>query len=161
MTSETTSTQPTQTKAELRAAELKAKREQREAAKAAKKAANQAKRENGVIGTLHQALLRPAGVTKKEVVAELTAKFPDRDPIGMTTTVGIQLSRLQKKNGKIVSRKQPNRDGLVYGYERTVQFAPESSEGAPDKATLVAAATVAEQAPAPAAPAKKGGKKQK
>lgn len=161
---------PAPTKAEIRAAELKAKREKKAADLAARKAANAEKRANGVIGTLHQMLQAERGATKKEVLAALTEKFPDRDPIGMATTVGIQLSRLQKKHGKIVSRKQGER-GLVYGYEKTVQFAPESSEGAPDKAALAAAAAgttpvsapeQAEPAPATAVAPKndrKGGKK--
>jgi hypothetical protein len=162
---ETTST-PAPTKAEARAAELKSKRDKREAEKAARKAANAEKRANGVIGTLHQMLMQPNGVTKKEVLAALTERFPDRDPIGMATTVGIQLSRLQKKHGKIVSRKQGER-GLVYGYELLVKFAPEASEGAPAQSELVAkvverdAANAEQEAPAaPKAQAKgKGGKK--
>jgi hypothetical protein len=150
---------PAPTKAEVRAAELKAKREAKQAEKDARKAANQSKRENGVIGTLHQMLQVETGCTKREVLAALTEKFPDRDPIGMATTVGIQLSRLQKKHGKIVSRKQGER-GLVYGYEKSVKFAPETSEGAPDKAAIVAqVAAQPEATPVAETPAPKGGRK--
>lgn len=131
------------TKAEQRLAEQKVKREAKEAEKAKRKIDNAAKRADGVIGTLHKMLQAEGGTTKKEVLAALTEKFPDRDPIGMATTVGIQLSRLQKKHGKIVSRKQGER-GLVYGYELTVKFQPESSPGAPDK--TVAAADLMKQA---------------
>jgi hypothetical protein len=156
----TSTTAPT--KAEQRATELKAKREAKEAAKAKRKAENAEKRANGVIGTLRQMLQRPEGATKKEVLASLTEKFPERDPIGMATTVGIQLSRLQKAHGKIVSRKQGER-GLVYGFEATVKFAPESSEGAPDKVAVAAAiaeqqATEAQTLNAEAAASAKGGK---
>jgi hypothetical protein len=163
MDTQTTTTQPATTtpaptKAELRAAELKAKREAREAAKAATKAANAEKRANGVIGTLHQMLLDPKGCTKKEVLAALTVKFPDRDPIGMATTVGIQLSRLQKKHGKIVSRKQGER-GLVYGYEKTVQFAPEGSAGTPAPAPAAPVETPAAPVEAPKAQGNKKGSK--
>jgi len=119
---------PTPTKAELRAQELRVKREAKQAEKDARKAVNAEKRANGVIGTLHQMLQVPSGCSKREVLAVLTQKFADRDPIGMATTVGIQLSRLQKKHGKIVSRKQGDR-GLVYGYETTVKFAQEGSNG--------------------------------
>lgn len=149
------------TKAEALAAERKAKRDAKAAEKTARKAANAAKRADGVIGTLHKALLNPYGTTRKEILDHLATKFTERDPLGMATTVGIQLSRLQKKNGKIVSRSQPNR-GVVYGYEQTVQFAPESSNGAPSKTEIVAKAV--EQTP-PATPApsttpkSKGGKK--
>lgn len=119
---------PTQSKAEIRLAEQAAKREQKARFKEATKIANAEKRANGVIGTLHQMLMVESGATKKEVLAALTAKFPDRDPIGMATTVGIQLSRLQKKHGRIVSRKQGER-GLVYGYEKSVKYSAETSEG--------------------------------
>lgn len=163
------STTPAPTKAEQRLAEQKAKREQKEAAKAKRKAENLEKRSNGVIGTLHQMLQVESGATKKEVLAALTAKFPERDPIGMATTVGIQLSRLQKKHGKIVSRKQGER-GLVYGYEKSVKYTAEGSEGAGTPAPVAVQVTTGttptsapEQAePAPKGPAqqsRKGGKK--
>jgi hypothetical protein len=167
MTADTTTTQtgapatPAPTKAEVRAAELKANREKKAEQKAATKAANAEKRANGVIGTLHQMLLVPAGCTKKEVLAALAVKFPERDVIGMATTVGIQLSRLQKKHGKIVSRKQGER-GTVYGYESTVQFAPESSPGTPAPVAPVAAPVetpAAEPTPAKSAQGKGGQKR--
>lgn len=121
-------TTPEPTKAEKLAAERAVIRAAKALAKALRKERNRQKRANGVIGTLHQNLLLPQGVTKREILAILTDKFPDRDPIGMATTVGIQLSRLQKKFGKIVSRKQGTR-GLVYGYSDTVQYEPEGSNG--------------------------------
>jgi hypothetical protein len=127
-TEQATPATPEPSKAEKLAADRTAKRAAKAFAKMMRKARNAEKRANGVIGTLHQALANPHGTTKREILQTLTDKFPDRDPIGMATTVGIQLSRLQKKYGKIVSRKQSNR-GLVYGYERTVQFAPEGSNG--------------------------------
>lgn len=123
----TTTPTPAPTKAEIIAAERLAKREAKAAANAWRKAKNAEKRANGVIGTLHQMLSVPQGATKREVLDALTARFPERDPIGMATTVGIQLSRLQKKHGKIVSRKQPR--GMVYGYETSVKFVPEGSPG--------------------------------
>jgi hypothetical protein len=158
MSNEATSTQSVDTTS---TPAPKAKREKREADKQARKAANAEKRANGVIGTLHQMLSTETGATKKEVLAALTEKFPDRDPIGMATTVGIQLSRLQKKHGKIVSRKQGER-GLVYGYEKIVKYTSEGSEGAPSKEEMVAkvteAAPVEQEAPKAAAKSK-GGKK--
>jgi hypothetical protein len=162
MTTDSTTTQTaataTPTKAELRAAELRRNREAKQAQKDATKAANAEKRANGVIGTLHQMLQQPNGCTKKEVLAALTEKFPDRDPIGMATTVGIQLSRLQKKHGKIVNRKQGER-GLVYGYELTVQFQPEGSAGTPAPAPVEVPAPAAVETPAETVAPKGKGKK--
>lgn len=133
---------PTQTKAEALAAERAAKRAEKEAAKEARKAANKAKREDGVIGTIKAALSTPAGVTKSEMLAQLQAKFPDRDPMGMACTVGIQFSRLSKTR-KVVNRKLDR--GRVYGFQDTVQF-PEvtieavNAKPAPDSQPLTTTA---------------------
>lgn len=135
-------TAPTQTKAEALAAERAAKRAEKEAAKEARKAANKAKREDGVIGTIKAALAQPDGVTKSEMLAQLQSKFPDRDPMGMACTVGIQFSRLSKTR-KVVNRKLDR--GRVYGFQDTVQF-PEvtieavNAKPAPDSQPLAASA---------------------
>ncbi len=110
------------TKAELRAAELKAKREAKEAEKIARAAELKNKRKDGVIGTLAAALDTKEGTTRNEILAKLTAKFPDRDPVGMAVTVGIQLSRLAKSTGrKIVNAKIEPR-GRIYGFADKVEF---------------------------------------
>lgn len=110
------------TKAEQLATKRAEARATKEAARAARKAATAEKRANGVIGTLKQAL--EAGTTKKEVLATLTAKFPDRDPIGMATTVGIQLSRLPKSTGREITSVVEEGRGRVYRW--VVARAPEA-----------------------------------
>ena len=122
------------TKAELRAAQVKANREAKEAAKAQRKADLAVKRADGIIGTLKQALTDPKGTTKQEVLTTLTAKFPTRDPIGMSTTVGIQLSRLQKTAGKIISYKDAAR-GRVYGFEANLVIPQGQLSGPPATVT--------------------------
>lgn len=166
MTSETTNTSapatPAPTRAQVRATEQAAARSAKVEANAARKAANAAKRADGVIGTLHNALQTPQGTTKAEIVGVLTIKFPERDPIGMSTTVGIQLSRLQAKHGKIVSRKVEGR-GLVYGYETTVQFPAEGSQGTPTPAPAKVEkveTTESAKVEAPKVVRRPGGKKQ-
>lgn len=141
-TESTTTTAPAAparpSKAELRAAELKAKREAKEAAKIARKAELASKRADGIIGTLKAALDTPTGTSRKEILAVLTAKFPDRDPIGMAVTVGIQLSRLQKTTGrKIVSAKVKSRE-RVYGFEGVVQFPAATPSQAAENAVVEA-----------------------
>lgn len=124
------------TKAELRAAELKARREAKAAAKEARKAELAAKRADGIIGTLKNALDTAEGTSRKEILAVLTTKFPDRDPIGMAVTVGIQLSRLAKTTGrKIVSAKVDGRD-RVYGFADKVRFPAIVVEGTPTTAPV-------------------------
>ncbi len=127
---ETPAVAPQPTKAELRAIQVKANREAKEAAKAARKADLALKRADGIIGTLKQALTTPAGTSKQEILATLTAKFPTRDPIGMSTTVGIQLSRLQKTAGKIISYKDAAR-GRVYGFDATLVIPEGQLSGPP------------------------------
>lgn len=73
----------------------------------------------GIIGHLRSALNNPAGVTKGEMNVRLVQLFPGRDPMGMATTVQIQLGRLQKKYGKIISVMVTGR-GRVYGFEATL-----------------------------------------
>jgi hypothetical protein len=76
----------------------------------------------GIIGHLRTALGNPSGITKGEMNVRLAALFPDRDPMGMATTVQIQLGRLQKKYGKISSVMVEGR-GRVYGWESTLEVA--------------------------------------
>jgi hypothetical protein len=76
----------------------------------------------GIIGHLRTALGNPSGITKGEMNVRLAALFPDRDPMGMATTVQIQLGRLQKKYGKINSVMVEGR-GRVYGWEATLEVA--------------------------------------
>lgn len=90
----------------------------------------------GIIGHLRTQLANPQGISKVEMVALLATLFPNRDTLGMAVTVQIQLGRLQKKYGKILSAKVEGR-GRVYGWEAT--FAPVvTPEVAP--AEIVAAA---------------------
>lgn len=69
----------------------------------------------GIIGHLRTQLWDPNGTTKQEMLVLLTQLFPGRDPYGMSVTVQIQLGRLQRKWGKIVSTKVDGR-GRVYGF---------------------------------------------
>lgn len=73
----------------------------------------------GIIGHLRSRLWDPNGTTKGEMLVRLQSLFPDRDPMGMATTVQIQLGRLQKKYGKIISVSVDKR-GRVYGFEATL-----------------------------------------
>lgn len=135
----TTTTAEAKTRAEAEASQRKADREARKAEKLAakEKAAKDLaeRRANGVIGTLSQALATPQGTTRKEILAVLTAKFPGRDPFGMNTTVGIQLSRLSKTR-PVVNFEVPDR-GRVYVYADV-----------PDRVTGTAKPAQATQAPA-------------
>jgi hypothetical protein len=86
----------------------------------------------GIIGNLRTMLWQPDGCTKAEVLATLVTLFPDRDPYGMSVTVQIQLGRLQKKWGKIVSQKVDGR-GRVYGFATTLNVFPSAAlPGAPE-----------------------------
>lgn len=78
----------------------------------------------GIIGNLRTKLWDPNGVTKGEMLTLLTQLFPTRDPYGMSVTVQIQLGRLQRKWGKIVSVVVPNR-GRVYGFQTHLQVTGE------------------------------------
>ncbi len=101
----------------------------------------------GIIGHLRSNLWTAQGVSKREMVAKLTVLFPDRDPIGMAVTVGIQLGRLQKKFGKITSYKHATR-GRVYGF--ATHLVPDVS------APVVAEPVVTEPIETPVAPAEDG-----
>lgn len=133
-TTSTTQTAPATTeptKAQKLAAERAEKRAAKEAAKAQKKAENAAKRADGVIGTIKAQLSRPEGTTKAETLAALQAKFPDRDAMGMSCTIGIQFSRLSKTT-PVINRKLGDR-GRVYGFATTVKFPEEVAEGPAEK----------------------------
>lgn len=54
---------------------------------------------DGVIGTIWAELDRDADQTKEQLLKTLTAKFPDRSPDSMATTIGIQRSRWRRFNG--------------------------------------------------------------
>jgi hypothetical protein len=160
------------TKAEAKAADQKAKREQKEAEKAKKKAEAAARRADGVIGTIKSALDTDKGTTANEVLDTLVAKFPDRTREGMSSTVKIQFSRLEKSTGReIINAKIVGR-GRVYKFadkgavpgevETDAAPAPAATPTAGAPAPVAAPAGVATPAPAPeaaptatAAPAKK------
>lgn len=115
-----TSSAPT-TKAEAESAERKAERETKKAAKEAEKAKakaeRDAKRGEGVIGTIKSMIDSPTGATVEEMLNALVKKFPERTRDGMTSTVKIQSSRLSKTTGrKIVSANIEGR-GRVYKFQ--------------------------------------------
>jgi hypothetical protein len=113
-------TAPAPTKQQLLDAARKVARQAKADAKAAQKAANLAKRLDGVIGTIRKALENPNGTTRKETLDLLVAKFPDRDPMGMVVTVGIQFSRLAKSTGVPIENYKVEGRGRVYGFSNTL-----------------------------------------
>lgn len=116
----TTAPAPAPSKQELLDAKRREARQVKATEKAARKAANAAKRQDGVIGTIRSMLEQPTGATRREVLDALTVKFPTRDPLGMAVTVGIQFSRLAKVGGAIGNYKHATR-GRVYGFDKTLQ----------------------------------------
>lgn len=134
----TGTTVATPTKQQLLDQQRKLDRERKAAEKTARKAANAAKRADGVIGTIKQALQQPNGTTRAEVLATLTSKFPTRDPMGMVVTVGIQFSRLAKSTGVPIDNKVIEGRGRVYGFRNTIQFPPVVVEGTPEVAAPAA-----------------------
>lgn len=168
------------TKAEAKAADAKAKRDAKEAEKNKKKQDAAARRADGVIGTIRKALDTEKGTTANEVLNTLVAKFPDRTREGMSSTVKIQFSRLEKSTGrdiinaKIVGRGRVYKfadKGIVPGVVETDTPTPAAAPTAGAPAPVAAPTGVATPAtepevPAPAAaptataaPAKKGGVK--
>lgn len=126
-------------KTEAKALEAKAKRDAKEAEKAKRKADAAAKRSDGVIGTIRAALDTTEGTTADEVLTTLVSKFPDRTREGMSSTVKIQFSRLQKSTGRNIINAKIKGRGRVYKFE--------------DKGAVNGEVEVAEvAAPAPAAP---------
>lgn len=136
-TAPTTAAEAT-TKAAAKAAEALAKKQAKEKEKADKKAEAAAKRSDGVIGTIRQALDTETGTTAAEVLDKLVKKFPDRTRDGMSSTVKIQFSRLEKSTGRdIINAK-------IVGRGRVYKFA--------DKGAVPGVVEVDAPAPAPAAP---------
>lgn len=68
---------------------------------------------DGVINTIRTMLRR--GATKGEILTELVTRFPERDAMGMATTVSIQISRLGKKHGGTTKANVAGR-GVVYTF---------------------------------------------
>jgi hypothetical protein len=147
------------TKQEILDQQRRDKRAAKLAEKEARKAANAAKRADGVIGTIRSMLEQPTGATRAEVLAKLTEKFPTRDPLGMAVTVGIQFSRLAKVGGNISNYKVEGR-GRVYGFDKTLVRPAVVAEGTPEVPAAPAPVEVpAEPAPVEAGKGKgKGGK---
>jgi hypothetical protein len=122
---------PTETKQQRLDRERAEKRRVKQAEKDAKKAANLAKRADGVIGTIRSMLEQPTGTSRKETLDALTAKFPTRDPLGMAVTVGIQFSRLAKTLNKPIGNYKHATRGRVYGFEATLVRPAVVVEGTP------------------------------
>jgi hypothetical protein len=146
------------TKAEAKAAEAKAKREAREKEKADKKAAAAAKRADGVIGNIKQALEQDSGTTANEILDKLVEKFPDRTRDGMSSTVKIQFSRLAKSTGREIINQKIKGRGRVYKFADKGPIPGEIETEAPAPATngtapAAAASTEATSTSAPAAQA--------
>jgi hypothetical protein len=154
-------------KTEAKAAERKAAAEKKAQEKADRKAQAAAKRSDGVIGTIKAALDTNEGTTANEVLDKLVAKFPDRTREGMSSTVKIQFSRLEKSTKREIINQKIKGRGRVYKFADKGAVPGEIDGGeapAPAAATNGTAPT-SEAAPAatssaPAAAAKKaGGKK--
>lgn len=109
------------TKAEAEAQQRKADREAKKAEKAAEKEKaakdREAKRADGVIGTIKTILESDRGGTVDEIMTTLTAKFPDRSPDGMKSTVKIQTSRLAKSTKRTIVNEVIKGRGRVYKFE--------------------------------------------
>lgn len=69
-------------------------------------------RKPGVIDTIKETI--KGGATQEEILAALVAKFPDRRPESMTTTIKCQVRRDLLKKGLVIERKQVKGRGEVY-----------------------------------------------
>lgn len=161
----TPDTAESKTKAEARALEQKQKRELKEKEKADKKASAAAKRADGVIGTIKKALDTAEGTTANEVLDTLVKKFPDRTREGMSSTVKIQFSRLEKSTKRDIINAKIKGRGRVYKFadkgavQGEIETETPAQTPAPVDATTTAPVPAAETAPAiPAVPAKSAGK---
>jgi ribosomal protein L31E len=136
-----------QTKAEAKAAERAAAKAKKEADKAAEKeankATNEAKRADGVIGTIKAFLETETGATQTEILDNLVTKFPARTRDGMSSTVKIQCSRLAKSTGREIVSKNIEGRGRVYKF---------ADKGAIPGVEVVAKADTPAPAATPAAP---------
>lgn len=56
------------------------------------------------------------GASKKEILADLVRKFPERDADSMSNNVNIEVSALQRRLGKKVERIEDEKRGLVYSF---------------------------------------------
>lgn len=86
----------------------------------------------GVIDTII-AILQEGGGTVPEMAAKLAARFPDRDPNGMTATIRTQLNRLPKQ-GKVKIVKEGDRyraDGAAPAAPMGDLSPPKKAEDAP------------------------------
>jgi hypothetical protein len=73
-------------------------------------------RGEGVIATIAEILKKApkAGVTKAEIVAELSKRFPDRAPDSMTRTVNVQVpGRISREKGINVVNRGEGRYGMA------------------------------------------------
>lgn len=135
---------PAKSKAQIRDEFLRSQRAAKAEAAKAKKAETAAKRADGVIGTIRTLLDRPEGVTKTEALAVLTAKFANRDPMGMVVTVGIQFSRLAQSTGRKIENYKAEPRGRVYGFaDKLVRPAVSAEMPATPTAPAAPAATPA------------------
>lgn len=85
---------------------------------AAKEKKESKPRGKGVIYTVVKLLSQATEkqpVSKAQIVAVLTKKFPDRDPDNMTTTVNSQINGQLKANKNVVLGKKEKKDGTT-GY---------------------------------------------
>lgn len=101
-------------------AKVKAKAPKAAKAKTARKtkvkvASNGAARNGSITETIDKMVRRDRGATKKELVAEIMKKSPERDPTATDNTVRGTLSVMgRNKSLKLKKTKDEKRDGLVY-----------------------------------------------
>ena len=56
------------------------------------------------------------GATKAELLEDLTASFPAHDPKSLLTSINIEVSYLQKRLGKKITRTEDAKRGMVYSF---------------------------------------------
>lgn len=105
------------TSTEAKAAEKAAAKAAKDKEKEDRKAATAAKRADGVIGNIKAALDTEKGITQNEMLDILEKKFPDRSRDGMSSTVKIQFSRLQKSTGRDIHNAMIEGRGRVYKFK--------------------------------------------
>lgn len=69
----------------------------------------------GIIYTICT-LLHKKPQSKQELLAELTKRFPEHTEGSLTTTIGINLSALQKRIGKRITKTKDPKRGTLYGF---------------------------------------------
>lgn len=68
----------------------------------------------GVIATIHEVMATPEGGTKEEILAVLVERFPERSPLGMKTSVDIEVSQIPRKVKREKLKYEVEGRGMVF-----------------------------------------------